>query len=299
MTEQHRPLAGVLAVAAAVLVWGASSVLVKQVDGVGPVAISFHRLWIGAALTAVAFVASGGRFSRRLIRLAAPGGIAFGADIVLFFSALTETSVANATVIGALQPVLVLAIARRLFGERPGLTEAFWAVVAIAGAVIVVSGASSTGEASPTGDILAVGALVAWTWYFVASKRARTELTSFEYLAGLSLVAAVAVAPFALLSGERLSVPAASEWATIVVIAVVNGALGHFLLNWAHNHVTIVVVSLMTLAIPVGAAATAAIVIDEQVTGAQLVGMAVVIASLAVVVLRTSRSTGVPIPEPV
>ena len=290
MNEQQRPVAGVLAAAAAVLVWGASSVLIKQVDGVGALAISFHRLWIGAALTAVAFLVAGGRITGRLLRLALPGGIAFAADIVLFFSAVKETSVTNATVIGALQPLLVLAIARRLFGERPGLTEAFWAVVAIAGAVIVVTGASATGDASRAGDLLAVGALVAWTWYFVASKRARTELTSFEYLTGLSLVAAVAVTPFVLLSGHRLSVPATSEWATIVVIAVVNGALGHFLLNWAHAHVPIVVISLMTLAIPVGAAATAAIVIDEEVTLAQVAGMAVVIVSLGIVVLRTSRA---------
>ncbi|MDQ1372991.1 MAG: hypothetical protein QOJ09_329 [Actinomycetota bacterium] len=301
---ERRPLAGVVAAGASVVVWGASSVLIKQVHGVSGVAISFHRLWIGALLTGTAFLLSGGRYTRRLLRLSLPGGAAFALDICLFFTAVRETSVANATVIGALQPVLILAIARRLFGERPGLVEAFWSCVAIAGAVIVVVGGSGGGDASRRGDLLAAAALVAWTWYFVASKRARVELSSFEYLAGLSLVATVVVTPVVLLSGERIAVPETSGWVTIVAIAVINGALGHFLMNWAHGHVPIVVTSLMTLAIPVFATASAAIFIDEPVTIAQVAGMVVVIGSLAVVVSRTSREMPVvappadPLPEP-
>jgi drug/metabolite transporter (DMT)-like permease len=288
--EEQRPVAGVLAAAASVVVWGMSSVLIKQVHGVSGLIISFHRLWIGALLTSALFLLSGGRFTRRLMRLALPGGLAFGLDIVLFFTAVQETTVANATVIGALQPVLVLAIAKRLFGETPRLADAFWACVAIAGAAIVVVNAADTGEASGRGDLLAVAALFAWTWYFVASKQARVELGSFEYLTGLSVVAAVAVTPVALLSGDHLSVPEASGWVTIVAIAVINGALGHFLMNWSHAHVPIVVASLMTLAIPVFAAAGAAVFIDEPVTLAQAGGMAIVIASLSIVVLRTSRT---------
>ncbi len=185
---------------------------------------------------------------------------------------------------------MVLAVAGRLFGERPHLRDAFWAAVAIAGAVIVVAGGSAGGGESLRGDLLAVAALVAWTWYFIASKRARTQLGSFEYLTGLSVVAVVVVTPIVLLSGDSIAVPTVTDWVYIVIVAVVNGALGHFLMNWAHAHVPIVVTSLMTLGIPVFATATAAIFIDEPVTLLQVVGMAVVIGALAVVVLHTSRT---------
>jgi drug/metabolite transporter (DMT)-like permease len=108
--EGRHPVAGVVAAAASVVVWGMSSVLIKQVDGVSGIIISFHRLWIGAVLTTVAYLAAGGRITRRLLRVALPGGLAFGLDIVLFFTAVKETTVANATIIGALQLVLVLAL---------------------------------------------------------------------------------------------------------------------------------------------------------------------------------------------
>jgi drug/metabolite transporter (DMT)-like permease len=186
--------------------------------------------------------------------------------------------------------VLVLAIASRLFGERPHLSDGLWAIVAIAGAGMVVLGADTAGDASAGGDLLAVAALFAWTWYFVASKRAREELGSFEYLAGLSVVALIVTTPFVLVRGEHLAVPELKGWAVIVAIALVNGALGHFLMNWAHAHVPLMIISLMTLAIPVIAAAAAALLIDEPLTTQQVLGMGIVVSALSVVVLRSSRA---------
>lgn len=281
---------GVAAAATAVAVWGASSVLIKQVDGASGFAVSFHRLWIGAAVLVAVHLARGRRITLGLLRTCLPGGLAFGADIVLFFIAVQETTVANATIIGALQPVLVLALAPRLFGERPQWLDVVLSVIAIGGAAIVVAGAGDAGERAARGDLLAVAALLAWTWYFVASKRARVTLGSLEYLTGLSVVAVLALAPAAIVFAGELSVPHADGWLVIALIALINGALGHILMNWAHAHVPLVVTSLLTLAIPVFAAAAAAVFLDERVTGTQVAGMAVVITSLAGVVVHQSRS---------
>jgi inner membrane transporter RhtA len=184
----------------------------------------------------------------------------------------------------------VLALAPRLFGERARLGDGLWGAVAIAGAAAVVLGGKATGGSDAFGNMLAAGALVAWTWYFVASKRAREELGSFEYLAGLSVVALVVTTPFVLVRGEHLAVPELKGWAVIVAIALVNGALGHFLMNWAHAHVPLMIISLMTLAIPVIAAAAAALLIDEPLTTQQVLGMGIVVSALSVVVLRSSRA---------
>ena len=288
-TPARRPALGVTSAVVAVVVWGTSSVLIKEVEGLNGVAISAYRLWIGAALITAAFVATGGRVTRRLLRLSFWGAVAFLADIVLFFTAVQETSVANATVIGALQPLLMLAIAGPLFGERPRWTDGLWGVIAIGGAALVVFGGDGGGANSTRGDLLAVGALVAWTAYFVASKTARTELTSFEYLTGLSLVSAVLVIPVPFLLSQPLGSPTGEAWILITVIALVNGALGHFLMNWSHQHVPLVAISLLTLGIPVVSAATAAIFIDEPLVALQVLGMAVVVGALGIVSVHTAR----------
>ena len=279
-----------MAVLLAVSVWGGVSVVPRLVDGVDGLVLGFHRLWIGALATLIAFYVSGRRLRLTALRLALPGGLAFGGDIVLFFSALKHTTIANATVVGALQPALVFLVAGRLFGERVTAPLVAWTAAAIAGVAIVVYGSSGVPVWSVTGDALAVAALLAWTAYFVASKRVRNQLPPFEYLVALLTVATVAVAPLALLSGHRLDPGGLEEWTWIAVLAVGSGGVGHLLLNWAHGHIDLGVMSLLTLAVPVVAVASAAVFVDEPIGWVQAIGMAVVLAALAVVVLHTSRA---------
>jgi len=286
---ERRPGLGMLAATSAVVVWGASSVLIKQVHDLTGLSVACYRIWLGAILVTVLFVATGGRVTRQLLRTSLWGGLAFTADLVLFFCAVQETSIANATVIGALQPLLVLVIAGRLFGERARTAELGWGAVAVAGTALVVLGGDAGGANSTYGNVLAVGALVAWTAYFVFTKTARQVLTAFEYLTGMAIVAAIAVLPLPLLFEGTMRATDASGWLTIVYITVINGLLGHFLMAFAHGHVTLLTLSLLTLAIPVFAAAGAAIWIEEALTGAQVVGMAIVLGALALVSLSTAR----------
>ena len=285
----RRPTLGMVGATSAVVVWGVSSVLIKQVEELSGLGIACYRIWLGAVVITGVFTAGGGRITTRLLRLSFLGGLAFSADLVLYFVAVQETSIANATVIGALQPLLVLAVASRLFGEKPRLVEIGWGAVAVAGTALVVLGGDAGGANSLHGDLLAVGAVVAWTAYFVCSKTARQELTALEYLTGMALVAAVVIAPLPLIFHGTLGSTTAHGWLTIVFITVVNGFLGHFLMAYAHGHVTLLTLSLLTLAIPVFAAGSAAIWIHESLSPVQLAGMAVVLAALAIMSLSTAR----------
>jgi drug/metabolite transporter (DMT)-like permease len=294
MTREHRrPAAGTAAVLVAVSVWGGVAVVARLVDDVDGLVLGFHRLWIGALATLTVFYATGRRLTPRTLRLAVPGGVAFAVDIVLFFSALKHTTIANATIVGALQPALVLLVAGRLFGERVTPRLVIWSAVGIAGVGLVVYGSTGAPSWSPVGDLLAVGALFAWTGYFIASKQVRREIAPFEYLTAMLVIATAIVAPLALLSGNRLDPGGAGEWAWIVALAVGSGGVGHLLVNWAHEHVDLAVMSLLTLAVPVVAVVSAAIFLDEPIEWAQVAGMAVVVVALGVVALDSARSTPV------
>ena len=280
----------------AVSIWGGMAVVIRLVDEVDGLVLGFHRLWIGALATLGVCYASGRRLSRRSLRVALPGGLAFGADIVLFFSALKHTTVANATVVGALQPLLVFLVANRMFGEQVTRQLVRCSVVAIAGVAVVVYGSAGVPVWSIGGDLLAAAALFAWTAYFVASKRAGDVLPPLEYLTAMLVIATTAVAPVALLLGGQLDPGGAGEWAWIALLAIGSGGVGHLLLNWAHGHVELAVMSLLTLAVPVVAVVSAALFLDEPLGWIQALGMVIVLAALAVVAARTARP--VPTTEP-
>jgi drug/metabolite transporter (DMT)-like permease len=285
----RRPVAGTVAVLLAVSVWGGMAVVVRKVDQIDGLVVAFHRLWIGAAATVALFYATGRRLSVRSFRLSLLGGLAFSSDIVLFFSALKNTTVANATVVGALQPALMLLVAGPMFGEPVTASIIGWSLAAIAGVVIVVYGSSGAPVWSVTGDLLAVGALLGWTIYFIASKRVSTKIAPFEYLTSMLVIAAAVVTPIALLSGERLDPGGAGQWAWIAALAIGSGGVGHLLVNWAHAHVDLTVMSLLTLAIPVVAVITAAIFLDEPIEWIQVLGIAVVLTAVGVVAVGTTR----------
>ena len=67
----------------------------------------------------------------------------------------------------------------------------------------------------------------------------------------MAIVAAFAVIPLPLMFEGTLGTTDANGWLIIVYLTVVNGLLGHFLMAFAHGHVTLLTVSLLTLAIPV------------------------------------------------
>jgi drug/metabolite transporter (DMT)-like permease len=169
--------------------------------------------------------------------------------------------------------------------------------VAVAGTAIVVLGGDAGGANSLNGDLLAIGALVAWTAYFVATKAVRQVLTPFEFLTGMTIVAAIIVTPIPFLVDGVLEGTTTGGWLSIAGITVVNGLLGHFLMARAHGHVSLLTISLLTLAIPVISAAVAAVVHDEALTWLQVGGMAVVLSALALVSIASVRREEVSDPE--
>jgi drug/metabolite transporter (DMT)-like permease len=270
-----------------VVLWGSLVVLVKTGEETNGLVIGFHRLWVGAAGTALVALVLGRFPDRVAFRTSWVGGVLFGADIVLFFSAIKITTVANATIVGALQPVILLYVGARQFGERVTGALIALTLVAVAGTALVALGsAEATGGWEPVGDLLALGALLTWSGYFVASKRARQTLSTLEYLTAFLIVASIVVAPVAILFGGGLAV-SADTWTVIVVLALGSGTAGHFLMNWSHGHIPLYLSSLLTLSLPAVSAITAALVLDEPLVGLQVVGIAVVILALAAVVRRS------------
>jgi drug/metabolite transporter (DMT)-like permease len=196
--------------------------------------------------------------------------------------------VADATVISALQPVLLLLVGRRKFGEAVSATQAVCSAAGLGGVALVVLAGNGRGQASLGGNILAVGALLTWAWYFAASKAARRELGALEYQAALGLVAAVVVTPVVLVGAPSLGPGHLTSWIGLAVLVVAPGG-GHLLMNWAHAHTKLAVASLLTLLSPVVSAAGGAVLLDEPVGLVQAVGMAVVLAALAVVIVNAGR----------
>jgi drug/metabolite transporter (DMT)-like permease len=246
---------------------------------------------MGAVAVLLVFYMTGGRLTRAGLRTSFWGGVLFGLDIIFFFSALKLTTVANATIVGALQPMLLMYVGARWFGERVTASLIGLSIVGVAGAGLVAIGSASGSNEdwSLLGDICALLALGSWSGYFIASKKARETLSSLEYLATFLVVATLVVLPVALVAPGPFD-PGTEGWWVVFVVAVLSGGVGHFLMNFAHPHIPLYLASLLTLAVPVMSTTVAVLFLDEGVNGTQILGMAVVLVAVGMVVLRTERT---------
>lgn len=276
---------GATAVLVAVLIWGFTNTLIK-VSSLPALAFATQRLWLGAGLVLAALYGSGRRLTWATVRTSAPGGALLGVEIALFFSAIKHTAIADVAVISALQPGLVLLFAGRLFGERVGARDIAWLVVSLGGVVLVTAGSAGTPAWSLYGDGLAAGSLLAWTAYFLVSKRARATIPTFEYMSVVFAAAALVITPLGLASGQPFG---GADWAdlALLVVFVVGASGGHLLLAWAHSSVDVTLSSLLMLAQPVVSSLAALAILGEPLTGVTIAGGMMVVASLAAIVART------------
>jgi drug/metabolite transporter (DMT)-like permease len=282
---------GLIGAGIAVCAWSTGTILAKYID-MGSLAIGFYRFAFFAVMLVVWMQVRGTPFRLRVIRDSMWGGIALGADIALFFSAVKLTSVVNATIIGSMQPIVVGVIAARFFGETIRLRDAVWSIVAIAGAVLVVAASAGDATTDIRGDLLAAAAMLSWSAYFITSKNSKKTMTPTEFTAGTSLWTMAICAPLGFLFAQDMSWPSATNWGWLIAMAIASGLVGHAMMNWSLVRIPLWVGSTFTLLIPVFSALLAWLVLDEAVSALQALGMVVVIGALAVVV--RSQSTPVP-----
>ncbi len=286
MTVQHRrsglPL---LAVALAVFAWGFGPLFVKGIDASAPT-IVFWRVSLGTVIAVAFAYLVGGRITWRLIIIAFPAGVCFALSFIFGFASFRETSIVNATLIPALQPVLILLLATRLFGERRSAVEVCYAGLAFAGVVVVVAGASGDGS-SLEGNIFAVLNLLVFTGYFLLGKRIRQDdVHSWSLLAAVFISACVVVVPWALVASHDLGAIHGTDWLLLFGLILFPGMVGHGLMTWAHHYVDVTVTSMMTLANPVVSIVGAWILYEQDLTPAQLAGGVVVLVALGAILRR-------------
>jgi drug/metabolite transporter (DMT)-like permease len=278
---------GVLAVLGPIAAFSVMNVVIK-ITQLPALAFAFYRLWMGAVVMIAVLAVTGRRLSWAIVRRAAFPGALFGVNLCFFFTALKLTSVADVLIIAALQPAITLIVAGPLFGERVTRHEVGWTMVSLAGVVLVVVGSSGTPEWSLEGDLWAVAALLAWTTYWLLSKRIRREVPALEYMTAVTITAAIVVTPVALLSGQSL----AARWQDllwlILFVAVAQG--GHSLLAWSHVQMDVSISSLLILAEPVISAVAALIFLGEPLPALSIAGGLITVLAVGVVIERATRS---------
>jgi drug/metabolite transporter (DMT)-like permease len=290
----------VVALILAAACWGAGTAVSKQaVAELPPLTLLALQLAISVTFLAVVTRARRerlprGREGRILGRLGLLNpGLAYALSLI----GLTQISASLAVLLWAGEPILILALAALVLGERVGLGLVAASVVAIVGLVLVVVDPSASG--SLAGIALTVAGVVACAVYTVAARRwllgadstFGIVLAQQLHALGLAVVVVVAVA---LIGGtvapERLTM---AGLASAVVSGLLYYGFAYSLYISALRSVRASVAAASFYLIPVFGVA-AAWLYGERLQPLQWIGAILIVLSVGVISIRAARPSLAP-----
>ena len=270
--------------AVVLLLWGFGPPVSKLLTA-PPLTASFARLWTSSLAMLLLGLLARHRPSWATMRGSFIAGVAFGLNSLVFFTALSNASIATITVIGSLQPAVVMLGASRIFGERLNRRVLTWTGVAIGGAVLAVLGAGASVHTNAFGVMCAIGSLLAMGVYFLASKHARKSLGAWEYVTGVMLWASILVTPVVALGGglNHLDAIDRVDWFWLFVMLIGPGVGGQLIMGWSVRWVPVSLSAMILLGSTVVAIVAAWPIHGEQPTLVQLVGCVVTLGAVGLI----------------
>lgn len=252
-----------------------------------PLAIAAWRLVIASALLAPL---AGGRLrqlrglSRRDTGLLVLAGLALAAHFVSWIAAVQHTTVANAAIFFAINPVITALASHLVFGER--LTPRLLGSMALGLFGVVAIGVSdfSLDRSQLRGDLLAVLSSVLFTAYFLIGKRLRGRLDNAVYVTALYGVAGAAGFAALFASGVPAAGYSPTTWLAFLLMALVPTMVGHSSMNYALKYVGAARISVFTLAEPLLAGLVAFFAWSEPVRPTTMLGYLLICTSVVVLV---------------
>jgi drug/metabolite transporter (DMT)-like permease len=262
--------------------------VIAAASDVGGLSMGWWRSWIGLVVL-VGLAARQGQLSWDVARPTLAPGICFGLATSLFFWASQLTSIVNASLIAALQPIPIAVFAALIFGEKLTRRDLGWGMVAVGGAAALAFFGDSSGGGSLKGDLVAAVSVSIGSAYFVFAKTALQKLDILPFMLGVFAWSTLMLTPIMLFSGQPVVATSSGDWIRIAAIGVLPG-IGHVFLNYAQGKAPLKMMGLISLLLPVSSTLLGLWFLGQEVSPGQAIAMAVVIAALAAHTLTRKTS---------
>ncbi|MFD1172174.1 DMT family transporter [Oceanobacillus picturae] len=278
-----------------------SAVLVKLADQAPAAIIANYRL-LFAVLIMSPVVLIKYRDEFRLVEkrdwiFSILAGIFLALHFILWFESLNYTSVASSVVLVTLQPIFAFLGTYFFFKERFSPGAVISMLIALLGSFIISWGDFKISGMALLGDILALFGAITVTVYFLFGQRVRRNVSLMTYTFLVYGASSITLLLYNLAVQNPFFGYPANHWGLFLALAIVPTFFGHTLFNWALKWLSTSTISMGIVFEPVGATILAYLLLNEKVTGSQLLGGTIVIFGLFLFILSTSRKSSVTIAQ--
>jgi drug/metabolite transporter (DMT)-like permease len=233
-----------------------------------------------------------GPLPTRTIWLAVVAGVFFAGDLLSWHHAVDEVGAGLATVLGNLQVIVVGLVAWLILKERPPRPVLIALPVVLVG-VVLISGLVGQGAygVNPTlGAGLGIVTAFSYAGYLLVIRTGSRDLRRPAGPVAIATASTAAVAiVFGVLTHELDPIPAWPSHGWLALLGITSQSIGYLIISISLPRLPAALTSIILLAQPVATVILARVLLDEQPSVAQLAGVTLVVAGLAVATLPIGR----------
>lgn len=279
---------GILALGVALVSIALGSIWLVVVETeLTPFAAIFYRLGLAAIPLALWQGSLGirGRFSgphydRGSLVLLGVTSLCFSASLVMLGWSLTQTSVANGTLLYNNMPIFTAVLAWIFLGQRLTLKFGLGLGVSVTGIGVIGMSDLEVAVGDVGGDLAAVLASVLAAISLLCFERLRRSLSAGIVMLWVSLIGGISLLPLVIWRGDSLLPDSATVWLSLVGLAVISQSVGQGLLTYCVGVFSARIVAVCMLLIPVIAALLAVVLFGERLPLSNGLGFAIVLAGI-------------------
>ncbi|WP_013325441.1 DMT family transporter [Gloeothece verrucosa] len=288
----------ILSLCIAVVCISVAAIFIKLCEQeISPYATAFNRFWVTTVILGLWRGVNGGRtqdlsdtaeeisemaletcsISGAVLWQLVLVGIFLAADLLLWSWSLTQTSVANATLLANLTPLFTSLGMWGIWGKQFDRKFVIGMIVALLGAIALGVGDLNVHPSKLTGDVAAILAALSFAGYLFVLEKLQLRLPALTITRWSSAIASVALLPFVIFNHEHIFPTSWQGWLAVIGLALICQILGQVCLVQSLNRLSCGFVAIFLLLEPILAAFEAWVVFSETLSILNWLAFAVVL----------------------
>lgn len=279
-----------------------ASILIKiATTEIKPNAITCDRLLI-AAITFISWnrfrgiknqnleINSQIEYTTKRIALLLLAGISFAVSLALWAWSLTQTSIANSTLLNNMMPIFTTLGGWLIFRQQFSSQFLLGMAIAIGGAIAIGIQDLQLADSSLIGDGAALLAAMFSATSILSLEQLRVHFSTAVIMQWTSLVGGLFLLPLVWFTEERLLPISPSGWLAVIGLGLISQGVGQGLLTYSLANFSSGFVAVSMLSIPVIAAILAMIIFTQQLSLFNWLAFAVVLLGIYVAISAKNNS---------
>jgi drug/metabolite transporter (DMT)-like permease len=294
LADSKSKIWAIVSLSAALLAVSLAAIFIRLSEReISPNATVFNRLWIATVVFALWNGAGAARhrmsgdevevrstYTLRDVMLLTAVGVVSSASLGFWAWSLTQTNVANSTVLRNLTPLFTTLGGWLLLGRRFDSRFLLGMVVALSGAIAIGMDDLQTAGDNFAGDIAALLSAMFYAGNLLIAEHLRTKFPATTILMWRCFIGSILILPLVVVAGDRVFPYSWQGWLAVIALAVICQAFGQGLLIHSLGRLSSGFVALFLLLEPVITAIIAWMLFSESLSLFNWLAFSVVLAGI-------------------